>query len=492
MRKTEPKPVNIFQAIADLGGSEFAGFLAKIPALRRLLPMVVAILVPNNAAMERLYKKLSAMPRTQLARSPKFISLLKNFITIESTTKITSSVFIAASGLEYEGRILRGLEDAKKKSRRVGGIEIIPVDKIFLKHPKEPEEIVEEYNNIQYLEALPYPLFLNVIETGKIEGKDLVSLCLSSPVINLKCDQEFRDSGVNIPQYLFRLLLKREFNLDEPLPGKTARQTYMYYHRGGRECENLVAKIKWWTEEALDTHNIPYGFLPINNIYDLLYASNSFDLSRYILGKDITQLYEYDGDDIEIRRFTPDYIFGEMINLLYEGGLIAKPDIDIEPSEDYDRAFDVTDRNLGVIYDYDKMKEYFETKDDKAFENKYNRLILQDGKHLTIEELKDYPYEFVGILKDKWLSYDRERVRKTITEGLEKLVEGTLDSIATEVIEEGLEVDGLRMAELVNAHRFNDEDIDLLVDLHFRIMDIHDVLNIDSLFTCETITKGLY
>jgi hypothetical protein len=65
--------------------------------------------------------------------------------------------------------------------------------------------------NASMLEKLPYDLFINFVVSTGIKGKDVRSLCNSSPILNGYCNREFilQNDDV-IPEYLFKLLLERD------------------------------------------------------------------------------------------------------------------------------------------------------------------------------------------------------------------------------------------------------------------------------------------
>jgi alpha-tubulin suppressor-like RCC1 family protein len=69
---------------------------------------------------------------------------------------------------------------------------------------------------------LPYDIFVYLIMTGRLTGKDLLAMCVSSPAINEKCNH--RD------QELFRNLLQREFGVALP-PGQNPRTEYLRRHK---------------------------------------------------------------------------------------------------------------------------------------------------------------------------------------------------------------------------------------------------------------------
>jgi hypothetical protein len=69
---------------------------------------------------------------------------------------------------------------------------------------------ISKSQEVTYLESLPYNVFMNLIMSGEIQGKDLISLCNSSPLINEKCNKAFiGKNGENVPQFIFYALLKK-------------------------------------------------------------------------------------------------------------------------------------------------------------------------------------------------------------------------------------------------------------------------------------------
>lgn len=74
----------------------------------------------------------------------------------------------------------------------------------------------EELATISYWSALPYDVFVYLIEVGELRGKDLISLCISNSVLNQRCNYQ--------DQNLFRRLLKRDYNLEA---GSNPRAEYI-------------------------------------------------------------------------------------------------------------------------------------------------------------------------------------------------------------------------------------------------------------------------
>jgi hypothetical protein len=100
------------------------------------------------------------------------------------------------------------------------------------------EQLTIEPRQITYLENLPYEVFLNIIISGKLEGRDLIRLCNSSSLINEKCNRSLTVEGSNmeggavteIPQFMFFQLLRRmgvEPTTEKLNAGEDYRQQYL-------------------------------------------------------------------------------------------------------------------------------------------------------------------------------------------------------------------------------------------------------------------------
>lgn len=70
-------------------------------------------------------------------------------------------------------------------------------------------------SGINGLINIPYDVFLQMIMTNDIKGQDLISMCISIPVLNRKCNER--------NQLLFSKLLQKEYNIQN---NPTPRETY--------------------------------------------------------------------------------------------------------------------------------------------------------------------------------------------------------------------------------------------------------------------------
>jgi hypothetical protein len=68
--------------------------------------------------------------------------------------------------------------------------------------------ITENDNNINFLEQIPYDVFVSLVRKGEIRGKSLINLCQTSSKLNSYCNRSFTISnGQILTKYLFRQLL---------------------------------------------------------------------------------------------------------------------------------------------------------------------------------------------------------------------------------------------------------------------------------------------
>lgn len=121
-----------------------------------------------------------------------------------------------------------------------------------------------------YLETLPYDLFLKLVETGEIRGKDLINLCNTSTKLQLYCTDR--------NEALFRKLIKSEGINPRAYPDLSARDLYRAVVIGGNvdiiDLNNIVTDLKF-----------PIGIINISigNAFILLLDNNNL-VWKYIPG----------------------------------------------------------------------------------------------------------------------------------------------------------------------------------------------------------------
>lgn len=108
-------------------------------------------------------------------------------------------------------------------------------------------------HDINFLESLPYDILMSIIQSGNIKGKDLLSLCDTSPIISKHCNRDLvLPDGTVKTQYLFRKQLE---DIDiKGMPWKTSpRQLYA----------ELAQSYKVWTFGNDDYRDEAYHRYPV-------------------------------------------------------------------------------------------------------------------------------------------------------------------------------------------------------------------------------------
>jgi len=133
-----------------------------------------------------------------------------------------------------------------------------------------PMDIEGDRNQYRtYLESLPYEAFINIIRTGKIEAKDLISYCLSSPIINEKCNRDLvNGNGEVIPQFLFYKILEG-MGIN---PGPNPREKYVMILRYQEAHESLAQKFNLLQQMTNSDEFETYG-LKYDNLSTILFDS---------------------------------------------------------------------------------------------------------------------------------------------------------------------------------------------------------------------------
>lgn len=470
------------------GAATFATLIQRVPALRSLSNSSLTILAPDDAAMGRLQAKIS-YPLLDVVEIPKILDVVRNHFSFRRLQD-TPPKFQAVTGFNY-GTSDEDIEKLQAlRMVQIGRVRIAVISYVLI-GDGELEEIVQVDSLLNYLEGLPYNVFLNIIDAGQLKGKDLVHLCSASNTMREKCERHLERFDNNgrlveiIPQYVYSFLLAKEFGVHQLLPGKDAHQTYVWYSNGGHVCLRLFEKIKMWIEEEQD-HNLKYPA----TIYDLLYrCDDENSIGTYMICiatafyemKDAERTYPSDEDFDKTEQLTRKYyktdptllsqeyffrdlFFRELPRLDSSHGILQNPPDHFEES------------TPGVRFTYDLMKnEYFEMEEDAEFRAAFE--LLSDG---SPDILNQYPLLWSENLLTNPAVLDRDFIRERIQSGMEDLI---------------MKVGG-HMAQYDRSDRYQaarrhygltDEEIEFLVDLHFRVLDPADPLKITSLTNCDEI-----
>ena len=133
--------------------------------------------------------------------------------------------------------------------------------------------------NGSMLERLPYDVFMNVIQTSDMTGKDLIHLCNSSPFLNEYCNRSLvLPNGDKLNQYLFRILLQNKYNINLPSEANP-REEYRRVVIGDallfRKLKEILEVIGSGYDPLPDTLYKPYNLYQLFSFFDIIKTLNN-------------------------------------------------------------------------------------------------------------------------------------------------------------------------------------------------------------------------
>jgi len=370
----------------------------------------------------------------------------------------------------------------------------------------KPEEV-------NYLENLPYDVFLNIIYTGKLEGEDLIRLCNTSSVINEKCNRSFSLQGSNrrgtviaeietIPQYMFYQLLKRmgiEPSLEKFNQGEDYRQQYL---KASHHKAFFPLSQKFKIFEDITTRyggeGEREGVIPVpGNLFDLFYNEESYAVGllgdiRYPSKIPIPEQDDYNynlqimSELYDFRNYAISPILDEENDDGWKDALKVKADLNIFAEllgmsldqfindiliQDYIRNlqragyFHMTDPNV-IASNFLNANDNFV----KALQAFYNVLQLSD-KRIEEEIIKSWRY-----LINRQINYVRGNLMREIEEEIRT-------GQANKKIN-GIERD---LNQLVSLFNLTDHELDYLLYLHKKILK--GILPVITPFTYDDLSN---
>lgn len=460
------------------GAAQFAKIVRKVPSLLTMSMKSLIILAPNDAAMERLQVKIGH-PLIEIVEIPKVLEVFLNHFAIhpwQSTYPLFRSVTGFGFGSEAPDFKTLGVQHKTKIDQTD-----LAVISVVMVTAEQLADVTASDGLVNHLESLPYHIFLNIIEAGQIKGKDLVRLCSTSANLKEKCERPFEQTSEQgrvletIPQLVYSRLLAKEFGITQPLPGKTVRETYVWYSRGGHLCQSIFRKFAEWKHMKAEAEEGRLEYPA--TIYDMLYETHhdGYTIGSWLL-EDETTHYNWD----QLSRYEQSKVYESLypkkpwtLSQRYFFQTIFE---DMENPERYvpEMPGYIEDYTPGIRYDYDLMKnEYFGIPDDARF-----KYAFEDATGLPVTILNTYPLLYSENLRTNPAMLDRDFLRKQIRHRTDELLHFINDNDET-----------LPLRPELEAVRLTDPEIEFILDLHFRVLDPADPLKINSLATCEDILR---
>ena len=235
-------------------------------------------------------------------------------------------------------------------------------------------------------------------------------------------------------------------------------------------CQSVLDKISLWGKFNIGE----FTLYPVSNVYDLLYdpqengnhdATGSYIIdcftrfTPYVFGVEDAVHDKYID---EVHKVDPSYIFG-YDNLSHSRVPLTQQD-------------NIENHTPGLVYDYALMKKYFGIEDDEEFKRVY-----EAETDSTIDILKNYPQLFVAKLKDNPHMTDRDYLRQNIRRKVTDLMiflNNSCDQDPDEAWRDEIKAVDLTAAE-----------IEFLLDVHFKVLDLNHPLKINDLATVENLTR---
>lgn len=189
---------SILDFLASQGAAKFSNFLARNPELRGQLGQYTLIMAIDDQNFDRLTNYVRGSNEA-------ILNVVRNHLSILPVNKIGYPTVTAISGQQYGSSIndLKRLEPGAVSNKIRPGLVIFIVKKFIGVPVRTIESKLPAGTNIA---DLPYVVFRNLILTQNITGDDLIDLC-AIPGVSERCDHN--------NQELFRILLKRDYNIDE-------------------------------------------------------------------------------------------------------------------------------------------------------------------------------------------------------------------------------------------------------------------------------------
>ena len=209
----------IYDFLVANGASVFAGVLNNTPILFNARDRYTMILAPTDEALKRL-EQATGKSIKELSTSIAGVNILANHVSVLPTQQVYP-MFQALSGTKYGSNINDFAALGVIAKPIIGGVKVLIISQIIVHGNQVQLAQAKAGKNSGVFGLVKYQNFLQLVELGQLEGKDLVSFCLSNPDINNMCNKVDSD-GMNI----FEKLIKNKYGKTVP-PGMSAREYYI-------------------------------------------------------------------------------------------------------------------------------------------------------------------------------------------------------------------------------------------------------------------------
>lgn len=344
---------------------------------------------------------------------------------------------------------------------------------VVAKSSKTKEERIEVggQSRLQYFLNMPHDLFVQLIDSGGLKGKEVMGLCLASTEMLAKCEHKNHE--------VFNRLLIKEFGIpDENRPGgnrnETPREEYFRRSKNMETCQKLMTRLERIRSLQIDVWSISKS----GNIYDLLYASGNgnHDLEGdLLLGN-----HRYIQMVYMPTKSNPDDIHN--LDKIIASKVLNRAKMDAyTPYQIFTDRDEVADHEQ-IVFDYDWAMEVY------GSEEEYLETEAEYSEYPpSIDKLRNYPKYYVEALVENFPVYNNfEALRNYLRTSISRYFQNFIDT--EDGIENVFSSDDPQYIEengKVLTDDFSEEEIDFILDIHQRVLS--GELRINDLADCKTL-----
>jgi len=205
---------------------------------------------PDEATFDRIATFFKVDNR-QLMQEMSILGLFENLIG-----RVDGNTFRSNNGLEfsYDARKKR-IDNSVVIQKIVGDVIHISGFPLQQRQRDQLEAALNPKGDVSLWLNLPRDVFIQLVETNGIRGKDLVSLCVSNPQINQKCNANGGE--------LFRRLLRRDYGIESQ---ENHREKYVEMSKahvwifgGARVIEGIAPEIPRMAKHSENAKQVSIG-----------------------------------------------------------------------------------------------------------------------------------------------------------------------------------------------------------------------------------------